>query len=109
MPGPVFHYASVIEDCAELDVVASRLAVGLARANGFVAHLALPLNLQTATHDGSAQGAVLVAAAAELQRRERVASCVELLHREGFAIWAGPGPGTRRLSSAGWRSGREPG
>ncbi len=102
VPGPVFHYASVIEDCAELDVVASRLAVGLARANGFVAHLALPLNLQTATMTGAPRVRFSSLPPPSCSE-ESVASCVELLHREGFAIWAGAGarhaaPLVRRLA-----------
>ncbi len=45
--GEVFHYAHLMEDVAELGVVASRLAQGVNRPGGFVAHVVVPISLQT--------------------------------------------------------------
>lgn len=45
-PGPLFHYATILESAEVLPQVARRLAHGLARPGGFVAHLSLPTGLQ---------------------------------------------------------------
>lgn len=45
--GPLFHYALQMEDSVELQQVATRLRAGVARPQGFVAHVALPISLQT--------------------------------------------------------------
>jgi acetolactate synthase-1/2/3 large subunit len=89
-PGPVFHYASVIERVSELDVVASRLAVGMSRPNGFVAHLGLPLDLQTATVSRTPR-VRFSSMPPPGCNDESIAACVELLGREPFVIWAGFG------------------
>ncbi len=44
--GPLFHYAAVLEHPAQLGTIAARLAAGLARPEGFIAHVSLPLPLQ---------------------------------------------------------------
>ena len=46
--GPLFHYATTVEHPAELDSVCARLAQGFARPGGFLAHVSLPLSMQTA-------------------------------------------------------------
>lgn len=46
--GSLFDYAVVVEQPAQLAVVAQRLAEGLARPQGFVAHVALPIHVQGA-------------------------------------------------------------
>lgn len=101
-PGPVFHYANFVEDPAELDVLASRLAVGITQPGGFVAHLGLPLSSQTAVRTGNvnlARISNLPPACDGGLARE----CAELLASEPFVIWAGFGarssaPLVRRLS-----------
>lgn len=47
-PGRFFDFALSLADEAELPEVRRRLAAGFARPGGFVAHLSLPLDLQTA-------------------------------------------------------------
>jgi acetolactate synthase-1/2/3 large subunit len=46
--GPLFHYATTVEHPAQLHSVCTRLAAGLGRPEGFMAHVSLPLPLQTA-------------------------------------------------------------
>lgn len=46
--GPLFHYAAVLEHPAQLPTIAARLSAGLARPEGFIAHVSLPLPLQAA-------------------------------------------------------------
>ncbi len=48
LPGAL-HLATAIEHPAQLAPVVAQLAIGLARPGGFVAHLALPIDLQAAT------------------------------------------------------------
>jgi acetolactate synthase-1/2/3 large subunit len=103
LQGPLFHYAAMIEDAAELEVVATRLSAGLTRPNGFVAHLGLPLTTQTARvaevrpsrlNSGRPPSCDLA------QARE----CAALLSEAPFVIWAGFGarhasPAIRELAT----------
>lgn len=101
--GQIFHYAAVLEDAAELEVVAARLATGTARPSGFVAHLGLPLTTQT--------GRLSKAVPARLRTSRppscdisQARACAEALSREPFVIWAGFGarhaaPAIRELAS----------
>ncbi len=45
--GPLFHYATALEHQEQLDVTVRRLAQGLRRPQGFVAHVAMPTDLQS--------------------------------------------------------------
>jgi acetolactate synthase-1/2/3 large subunit len=88
--GPVFHYAASIEDVAEIDVAASRLATGVARPSGFVAHLALALPMQTA-RVAAAPRKRLSSLPAQSCDASLITTCVELLTESPFAIWTGFG------------------
>jgi acetolactate synthase I/II/III large subunit len=101
-PNLVFHYAAVLEDPAELQVVASRLASGVARRGGFVAHLGLPLSTQTARSLARQRVQLSIVPATSCSPRE-VEQCARLLAQEPFVIWAGFGAreaalGIRELS-----------
>ena len=87
--GSTFHHAGVIEDPAELDSLLSRLASGFSRPHGFVAHLGLPLALQTAWRAPSR--ACVTTSPPPVCDSLLVAECAELLAREDFVIWAGHG------------------
>jgi len=87
--GNLFHHASVVDDPAELDTTLARLASGFARRQGFVAHLGLPLAVQTARHEQSLPRVTTVAPGACDPRVG--AECAELLASEPFVIWAGFG------------------
>jgi acetolactate synthase-1/2/3 large subunit len=52
--GPLFHYATTVEHPAEMDAVCARLAAGFARPGGFIAHVSLPLSVQTEQVSSSA-------------------------------------------------------
>jgi acetolactate synthase-1/2/3 large subunit len=87
--GSVFHYAVAVEDVAELEEVASRLTSGAARPGGFVAHVGLPIALQTVLHEERPRCRVAsVPPAADPAAIDR---CIELLGREPFVIWLGHG------------------
>jgi len=88
--GPLFHHAAVIEDAVELEVTASRLAVGLTRPNGFVAHIGLPLSVQGAVTNAPTKPR-FSSLRPPVCDSGSVATCVELLTQEPFLIWAGFG------------------
>lgn len=88
--GPLFCYATAIENACELEEAARRLAGGLTAPQGFVAHLSVPTTLQAAptrvalSHAGASHCSVGASA-------EAVARCAGLLGEGPFAIWAGFG------------------
>ncbi len=88
--GPFFHYAVGVESADELEVVASRLASGVRRPAGFVAHVSLPISIQGAGCDVSSRLGThsLRPPACDAQA---VAECAELLSEEPFVIWVGYG------------------
>ncbi|MEH2400300.1 ScyA-related TPP-binding enzyme [Nostoc sp.] len=88
--GQIFHYATTLERSDELPEVARRIALGLARPGGFVAHISIPTNIQTSLLKTSLPRVTLspgVATASE----ETIAECVQLLSEGPFAIWVGFG------------------
>jgi len=87
--GNLFHHAGVIDDPAELETTLSRLVSGFARPQGFVAHLGLPLAVQTTRRAALLPRVTTVAPGAcdPLVSAE----CADLLAREPFVIWAGFG------------------
>jgi len=87
--GTIFHYAVAVEDASELDEVASRLASGVARPGGFVAHVGLPIALQTQLHDLPTRARVLtVPPSCAVETIDR---CADLLSSEPFVLWLGHG------------------
>lgn len=99
--GAVFDYAAVVDDAAELPQVARRLANGVGRPQGFVAHVCLATALQAAPQ------ATAIAAPAPRPvvagpDPAAVAELAERIRRERFVVWAGFGarraaPEVRRL------------
>jgi acetolactate synthase-1/2/3 large subunit len=87
--GSIFHYAVAVEDAAELEEVASRLSSGLGRPGGFVAHVALPIALQTARH--SVMPRARVASVPPGCDADTIERCAKLLSEEPFVIWLGFG------------------
>ena len=88
--GPLFHYATTIESDTELPEIARRLANGLARPGGFVAHVSIPTGIQSSFSKVSVSRVnptQTVASASE----EAIASGVQLLSEGPFAIWVGFG------------------
>ncbi|WP_320669560.1 thiamine pyrophosphate-binding protein [Patulibacter defluvii] len=91
--GAIFDYVAVVEDEDELPLVARRLAHGLARPQGFVAHVCLATALQAAP---VAEGATWPSAtvperAAPGPDPMAIASLAARIRREPFVVWAGFG------------------
>jgi acetolactate synthase-1/2/3 large subunit len=88
--GSLFHYSVTPQDAAELGQIASRLANGLARPHGFVAHVQLPMNLQHAparrTQIGRRRVFVCAAPSDEAVRRS-----AELIESGRTLLWLGFG------------------
>ena len=87
--GTIFHYAVAVEDAAELDEVASRLASGVTRPGGFVAHIGLPIALQTQLHELTTRARVR--SVPPSCDAETIARCAEVLSSEPFVLWLGHG------------------
>jgi acetolactate synthase I/II/III large subunit len=87
--GPLFHHAAILEDALELDSFVARLASGFAKPTGFVAHVGLPLAVQTAE-----RGAVrrrITSLPPPVTDDDSVEQVLEMLAEEPFVIWAGFG------------------
>lgn len=88
--GSLFNYATTLECSDELPEISRRIALGLARPGGFVAHLSVPTAIQTSSLQASRPRVTLshsIATASE----ETIAECVRLLSEGPFAIWVGFG------------------
>ena len=92
--GPVFHVASLIESDAELETIGARLASGISRPGGFVAHLGLPIGVQTApaptptSFDEEPRSVVRGRATCDTTA---IAECAALLSSAPFVVWVGHG------------------
>lgn len=86
----LFHYATTLECSEELPEVYRRLAKGLARPDGFVAHLSIPTNIQTNSVEKSLPP-VTLSFAAPTASDEAISECGHLLSEGPFAIWVGFG------------------
>lgn len=88
--GTFFDYAKCIETGDELPEIGRRLAIGLARPGGFVAHLSIPTTIQSSLlnvplpQPNFSQTPFCV-------REDAVAKSVQLLSEAPFAIWVGFG------------------
>lgn len=88
--GSLFHYATTIECGDELPESSRRIALGLARPGGFVAHLSIPTAIQTSSSKASLPRVTLSHALVTVSE-ETIAECVRLLSEGPFAIWVGFG------------------
>lgn len=88
--GPLFHYATTIEYTDELPLVVRRLALGLRKPDGFVAHLSIPTDLQTNLVNSSLSFGTPLNYL-PTPSKETIAECVKLLSEDSFAIWVGFG------------------
>ncbi|MEH2240210.1 ScyA-related TPP-binding enzyme [Nostoc sp.] len=88
--GQIFHYATTLECSNELTEISRSLGLGLARPEGFVAHLSIPTNIQTSSVNTSLPRLILSHAMATASE-ETIAECVRLLSEGPFAIWVGFG------------------
>lgn len=88
--GPLFHYATTIEYTSELTLFARRLALGLRKPDGFVAHLSIPTDIQTNLVSTSLSP-IALPNYLPIPSKEMIAECVKLLSEGTFAIWVGFG------------------
>lgn len=88
--GPLFHHATLLEAPEELDVFLSRLGTGFARPTGFVAHVGLPLAVQTAERVVLPRPCV-TSLPSPVSDDASVEQVLALLAGEPFVIWAGFG------------------
>lgn len=88
--GPIFDFAIRVESPAELPEVFRRLALGLAQPGGFVAHVSLPMGVQSKRIDAS-PGKSSLSLSSPAAAPADVKDCARLLKQGSFAIWAGFG------------------
>jgi len=101
--GPVFHFAHRLDDERDWPDVARELARGVARQQGFIAHVAVPTALQSAPlavrRAPLAAQAVMATVATDAARGsslpapspDAAASSLRALADEPFAVWVGFG------------------
>ena len=88
--GPLFDFAVRMESAAEFPEVLRRLSLGLARPGGFVAHVCLPIKVQSARLDLPGKRP-MVSSAAPMAAPMDVQECADRMTRDRFAVWAGFG------------------
>jgi acetolactate synthase-1/2/3 large subunit len=93
--GPLFHHAAVIEHPIELCESIRRIASGLQKPGGFVAHLSLPVSSQ-ASSDFEPFSVGPVSMIPLRSSSVTAQECAQTLRNESFVIWAGFG--ARRAS-----------
>lgn len=87
--GPIFDFAVRMEHASEFPEVARRLATGLARPGGFVAHVCLPMGTQAARVEQARTQRAKIAMPSISE--DDVTYCAELLQEGPFAVWVGFG------------------
>lgn len=88
--GALFNYATVLEGAAQLPQIARRLALGLSRPDGFVAHLSIPTAIQSSAVELPLPQMSLSLAVAT-PNENAIATAANLLSEGPFAIWVGYG------------------
>jgi acetolactate synthase-1/2/3 large subunit len=88
--GELFHFATLIESADELPAVARGIASGLSRPGGFVAHVAVPTDLQSGAFRGPLPE-LPAACGKDAPTPETVDRCAALLSQAPFALWVGFG------------------
>jgi acetolactate synthase-1/2/3 large subunit len=87
--GELFHYATVLDDPAQLETVASRLASGFQESGGFIAHVSLPIAVQNAP--ALRMPRVRLVRSAPVCESDVADDCARMLAASPFIIWAGFG------------------
>ncbi len=88
--GPIFDFAVRMEHASELPEVLRRLSLGLARPGGFIAHICMPMSVQSNRVD-MAKARPQLAVQAPAASDDAVDRCATRLKADSFAIWAGFG------------------
>jgi len=88
--GSIFDFAVRMEQAAELPEVLRRLNAGVARSGGYVAHVCLPMSIQSTRID-RVEPRPPARTAVPAVPRQAVATAVRLLRQGSFVVWAGFG------------------
>ncbi len=88
--GPIFDFAVRMEHASELPAVLRRLSVGLALPGRFVAHVSMPMSVQSNRID-VARTRPQLAVEAPAAHPDVIDQCARQLKADSFAIWAGFG------------------
>ncbi len=88
--GPIFDFAVRMEHASELPEVLRRLSLGLARPGGFIAHICMPMSVQSNRID-MARARPQLSVHAPAASDELADRCATRLKADSFAIWAGFG------------------
>ncbi|MBG1266666.1 thiamine pyrophosphate-binding protein [Nostoc sp. WHI] len=88
--GALFHYATTLEYGDELPEISRRLAQGLSRPGGFVAHLSIPRAIQSSFIE-TLLPPINPVQTSPAASDATVSECVKLLSEGSFAIWVGFG------------------
>ncbi|MCU0534290.1 MAG: scytonemin biosynthesis protein ScyA [Hydrococcus sp. Prado102] len=89
-PGVLFNYATIIESSKQLPQIAKRLALGVSRPGGFVAHISIPTGLQSTAIETTLP-TINLTPNVPVASKEAIARSVELMKEGSFAIWVGFG------------------
>ncbi len=88
--GTLFHYATTVECGSEVPEIARRLALGLGKPGGFVAHISIPRAIQTTSLTTPLQS-VNFSQTPVTAGEDAICKSVQLLSEKPFAIWVGFG------------------
>ena len=88
--GPLFDFAVRMESAAEFPEVMRRLSLGLSRPGGFVAHVCLPIKVQSSRVDLPGRRA-MVSSGSPAPSQKDLEHCADLLRDGRWAVWAGYG------------------
>ncbi len=88
--GSIFDFAVCMENASELPEILRRLSLGLARPGGFVAHVSMPMSVQSNRID-MARSWPQLSIHAPAASPDVVDRCARRLKADSFAIWAGFG------------------
>ncbi len=91
--GPLFHYATTVEHPSQLPAVLRRLTVGMRAVEGFVAHIHLPMSVQSAPFEGRAL-ADCVTLPGPAPSADALEAVAKILTEERCALWVGFGART---------------
>lgn len=88
--GQIFDFAVRLESAAEFPEVARRLSLGLSRPGRFIAHVSLPMGIQSSRVDLPPRRPMVTLSPPSVTE-DQAAECARLMLKGGFAVWVGYG------------------
>ncbi len=89
--GSLFDFGVRVESATEFPEVIRRLALGLARPGGFVAHVSVPMSVQAGRVEQAVDVHHLTSSVRPTVAPDEIARIARLLKSDSFAIWVGFG------------------